>query len=327
MTQMWFLPSGPGQLLDDVKGALLGRMAANPVLQKDYVFMKLDAGMTDVAYTVKQAVRDARAAGKSGLIILTGNVGSLGISLPDVDVAFLLHDVESADMTYQQMMRVLTDALGKRCGLVVDFNVWRILTTLSTYAASRCGKGDASTGDRIRWCISHLVDVDPDLWECDESPLSIPRGDIAEELTRQWRTILERTGSSLHQLSRTTVDLGDDQRELDQIAKYLPPAEVGKAQMEVNPDQEALPSGVERREKQAEDGVEDEKSVSEEEEEDEAPMKGANLNGILARLIPEIALLSGCKTDLLEAMRTIAANPAQREALNAFLIEMNQNNK
>jgi superfamily II DNA or RNA helicase len=324
MTQMWFLPSGQGQLLEDVKGALLSRIGANPVL-KNYATMTLDAGMKDVAKTVKDAVEDARATGKMGLIILTGNVGSLGISLPDVDVAFLLHDVESADMTYQQMMRVLTDMLSKTCGLVVDFNVSRILTTLTTYAASRCGKSETSTADRIRWCVSHLVDVDPDLWECPESPLGIPRGDIAEELVRQWRTILERTGCSLQQLARTAIDLGEDQRELDRIAKYIP-AEAGKMSIEVNPEQEALPSGIERREKQVErdeDEDGDEKSTSVDEEED-APMKGANLNDILARLIPEIALLSGCKSDLLEAIRTIAENPAQRAALNEFLIQMNK---
>lgn len=323
MTQLWFLPSGYGQLLEDVKGALKDRIGANSVL-KNYATMTLDAGMKDVAKAVKDAVVDARASGKLGLIILTGNVGSLGISLPEVDVAFLLHDVESADMTYQQMMRVLTDMLGKTCGLVVDFNVSRILTTLTTYAANRCGKSDTSTADRIRWCVSHLVDVDPDLWECPESPLSIPRGNIAEELVCQWRTILERTGCSLQQLARTPIDLGDDQRELDQIAKYIRP-EVGKASIQVKTDQEALPSGIERRENQVEDNDEnedDEKSVSSEKE--EALMKGANLNDILARLIPEIALLSGCKPDLLEAMKTIADNPTQRVALNKFLIEMNK---
>ena len=56
--------------------------------------------------------------------------------------------------------------------------------------------------------------------------------------------------------------------------------------------------------------------------EDDDIAKKANLNDVLARLIPEIALLSGCKHDLLEAMEAINSNPKHREALNEFLIKL-----
>jgi len=316
MTQMWFLPSGVGQLLEHVKPAMISRINANPVL-KHFATLTLDSGMGDISKAVSSAVVDAKAQGKKGLILLTGNVGSLGVSLPEVDVAFMLHDVESADMNYQQMMRVLTEMVNKKYGIVVDFNVWRVLTTLNTYATSRCGQAEKSSADRIRWCVSNLIDVDPDLWQCDVSPETFPQEKIAHELTKQWREMLEQTGTSLNTLARKPIDLGEDQKELDQIAKYLEESS-GKATLEVNPDQEKLPSGIEQR--GGDDHEDDDKEDDEKKEDDIA--KKANLNDVLARLIPEIALLSGCKHDLLEAMEAINRTPKHREALNEFLIQL-----
>lgn len=314
MTQLWFLPSGTGQLLDDVKACLIQRIQANPVL-RNYRVLTLDAGMKDIAKEVKQTVLEAKEAGQQGVILLTGNVGGVGVSLPEADVAFLLHDRESSDMNYQQMMRVLTEALEKKYGLVVDFNVWRVLTTLNTYATNRCGQAEKSSSDRIHWCVSHLVDVDPDLWECENSPETFPQHKIIDELTTAWRTMLEETGTSLNMLARKPCDLGEDQKELDSIARYLEGGHTG-TKVEVNPDQESLSEGVEVRGEK--DDEEDEKSQEPEDEK----IKKANLNDILARFIPEIAILSDCKLDLLEAMESILKNPAQRAAMNETLREL-----
>ena len=321
MTQLWFIPSGVGQLLDNVKGALIAKLNAHPVL-KNFDTMTLDAGMDDIQTAVASAVMKARENGKKGVILLTGNVGSLGVSLPDVDVAFVLHDMESADMTYQQMLRVLTEMTEKKCGLVVDFNVWRVLTTLNAYATSRCDQGRKSSAERIHWCVSHLVDIDPDMWQCDESPAAFSRERIAEELTGQWRNMLEKSGGSLKQLSRKMVDLGDDQSQLDRIAKYMD-AETG-SHAEIRSEQDPLLPGIERRSMPDEDaGAQEEQEEQEEQDEKEEPIiQKANLNELLARLIPEIAILSGGKCDLLEAIQAIHSNPAQREAINQFLMEL-----
>jgi len=229
----------------------------------------------------------------------------------------MLHDKESADMNYQQMMRVLTEMVNKKYGIVVDFNVWRVLTTLNIYATSRCGQADKSSADRISWCVSNLIDVDPDLWECTESPEKFPQDKIIDELTKQWRKMLEQTGTSLNTLARTPIDLGEDQKELDQIAKYLEEGS-GKATLEVNPDQEKLPSGIEQRG----GGDDDDEEDDEEKKEDEDIAKKANLNDVLARFIPEFSLLSGCKHDLREAMEAIYSNPKTRHAINETLIQL-----
>jgi hypothetical protein len=159
--------------------------------------------------------------------------------------------------------------------------------------------------------------VDPDLWECTESPETFPQEKIADELTKQWRKMLEQTGTSLNTLARTPIDLGEDQKELDQIAKYLEEGS-SKITLEVNPDQEKLPSGIEQR-----GGGDDEDNEDVEEKKDDDDIaKKANLNDVLARFIPEFSLLSGCTHDLLEAMEAIYSNTKTRDAINETLIQL-----
>jgi superfamily II DNA or RNA helicase len=328
MTQIWFLPSGVGQLLEHVKPAMIARIRANPILAQ-FATLTLDSGMGDISKIVANAVVDAKEQGKRGLILLTGNVGSLGVSLPEVDVAFMLHDIESADMNYQQMMRVLTEMMNKKYGIVVDFNVWRILSTLNTYATSRCGQADRSSADRIQWCVSNLIDVDPDLWECAESPETFPQEKIAEELTKQWRRMQDNCVSInklLDTLPRTMIDLvGEGHHDLNQIAKHL----AGSKGVEVkllDSDQPPLPSGIVRK---SEDDSKDGDSTdgdsadgdSADDHKDEK-IKNVNLNEILARLLPEMSILSGCEYDLRKAMRAIHDQPHLLEAMNEFLIDL-----
>jgi len=322
MTQMWFIPYGQGQLLDNMKPAIISRISANSVL-KHFETLTLDAGMCDISKTVASAVVTAKAEGKSGLIILTGNVGSLGVSLPEVDVAFMLHDIESADMTYQQMMRVLTEMTNKKNGIVVDFNVWRVLNTINSYAMSRCDQSDKSSSERIRWCVSNLIDIDSDLWECPESPETAPQHAIIDKLTEQWRKMIEQSGMSLDSLSRKQIDLGeDDQKELDRRFTMSRAGGAGGgvvATVAVNHGQEKLPSGIVRKSEEEQGGDGDD---AEEEEEVSPPIqliKKVNPYEIIASLIPSIALLSGCKMDLLDALTTIHSNDKHRASISTFI--------
>lgn len=315
MTQVWFIPYGVGQLLETVKEALKSRMMENKIL-KAFEIMTLDSGMDDIAKRVSNAVETAKENDKKGVILLTGNVGSLGISMPKVDIAFMMHDFESSDLNYQQMMRVLTEDLpDKKCGIVVDFNVLRVVNTMNVYASSRCGQTEKSSSDRISWCISNLIDVDPDLWQC-QSHLKASKEDIVLQLTSVWHNMIEQTGRSINWLSNQTIDIGDDdQKRLDKIAKFLPTSNDRN-----DTTQERMNNGVQ---------VIDDHGISEEPNHDQPPNTDpkvfkANLNDVLARIIPEVAILTGCKNDLLESIEVICKNPLYRKALNGFLSNIYQ---
>jgi len=321
LTQIWFLPFGQGQLVDDMKAAIMQRMKANRILQS-YDILTLDSGscvngklVPDMAKAVSAQVIDAKAGGKNGVILLTGNVASLGISLPDVDVAFLLHEGMSADLTYQQMMRVCTEMVGKTHGIVVDFNLWRVLTTINTYATSRCGI-NLSSADRIRWIISHLVDIDPDLWQTT-SPEHSTKENIADALTIQWRTMLEKRGATLTALAKTRVDLGDDQKELDRIVKPMA-FKATRETIEVNPDQE-MNDGIEIRDSKDKPQEENDTDTDTDTQEES---QNVNLYEVLSNMIPVIAFLSRCESDLFKAMQIIQSNSEHNYAMNEFLNDL-----
>jgi superfamily II DNA or RNA helicase len=308
MAQIWFLPFGVGLPLEGVKQALQKRMMNNSVLCH-YAIHTLDAGSTP-GNDVSIWVRDAKAQGKRGAIFLTGNVASMGVSLPEVDVAFLLHDGTSADMVYQQMMRVMTESPGKKYGTVVDFNMWRILSTMNTYVSVRCHQEAVSSEERIRWCVSNLIDVDSDLWECLDSPESVSKEFILEELTNHWNRCREQVVLSLKRLSMTPCLLiKEDQDELERIMGDAKTSYSGLYErvIEVNPEQSALPSGVEVRKN------------SKKAKPDKEEKEHVDMNGILARLLPLIRVISGCRSDLLEATRQIDESPDYNACMTEFI--------
>jgi superfamily II DNA or RNA helicase len=317
ITMLWFLPSAIGQTLGPIKSCLKTHIEKNSVL-KNYAIMRLDSGENiDIQTSISKQVVEAKANNKDGLIILTGNVGSVGVSIPELDVVFLLHDRESADQTYQQMMRVLTEMLNKTVGIVVDFNLWRCLNTLNIYAMNRSGQTELSSSERIHWCVSNLIDIDPDMYD-DNTPSGErhSREEILDVLTTQWQKMLERDGYSLKRLCdpRNFIDLGEDQKELDSIAKYTKGgATLESVRLEVNPDQEKLSTGI-----SSESSGDDEKNEDDEEEEKEEKNLTINFNEILARIIPDIAVLSGFISRLVEAMRFVHNSKEKCTAFNEW---------
>jgi hypothetical protein len=67
------------------------------------------------------------------LIILTGSMLRLGISLPCADIGFNFDNVMSVDYNYQTMFRVLTERENKKYGYYFDFYPERSIKFLYTY--------------------------------------------------------------------------------------------------------------------------------------------------------------------------------------------------
>jgi len=74
----------------------------------------------------------AKANGKS-LIILTGKMLRLGVSLPCVDIALHMDPIKSVDTIYQSMFRVLTEREGKTAGIFIDMLTTRQITFMYEY--------------------------------------------------------------------------------------------------------------------------------------------------------------------------------------------------
>ena len=82
---------------------------------------------------ILEVEQEALRQGK-GLVLLTGNVAKMGISLKCIDVIFLMTDHGDADDTIQKMYRALTDDPPyKKDGFIVDMDVKRVIKAMFEY--------------------------------------------------------------------------------------------------------------------------------------------------------------------------------------------------
>lgn len=87
----------------------------------------------DLKKKIQLVEKEALKEGK-GLLMLTGEVAKMGISLPCTDVVFLFStNDDSADDIIQKMFRSLTDSNNKKFGFIVDLNIKRIIKALFEY--------------------------------------------------------------------------------------------------------------------------------------------------------------------------------------------------
>lgn len=82
---------------------------------------------------ILEVEQEAMRQGK-GLVLLTGDVAKMGISLKCIDVIFLMSDHKDADDIIQKMYRALTDdPPHKKDGFIVDMDVKRVIKAMFDY--------------------------------------------------------------------------------------------------------------------------------------------------------------------------------------------------
>ena len=92
-----------------------------------------DFDKVDLKSIIINIEREALKQGK-GLVILSGDVAKMGISLPCVDVVFLMTSNPDADDIIQKMYRALTDNPPyKKDGFIVDLDVKRVIKAMFEY--------------------------------------------------------------------------------------------------------------------------------------------------------------------------------------------------
>jgi hypothetical protein len=100
---------------------------------------------TPLKQTITNIEQEALKNGK-GLVILSGDVAKMGISLKCVDVVCLLTDTTGPDDIIQKMYRALTDdPPSKKNGFIVDLNIKRIISAMFGYAMEKARRNPEST--------------------------------------------------------------------------------------------------------------------------------------------------------------------------------------
>ena len=183
-TQLWFLPFGIGLKIDD-----LSKNLKNIMLEFDefneYEIMIINSKIKEIKNLKEHIFKTenkAKLNKKKGLILLAGNQCSLGITLPLVDVVFLMNNITSSDKIMQMMYRCMSETSdgSKTIGYVIDFNINRVLHTFIDYPIIET---NLLTHQKIEYVIqNNLINLDNDIFESKQN-----KGELIDKLLKIWK--------------------------------------------------------------------------------------------------------------------------------------------
>jgi len=162
-TQIWFIPSENVNKIS----ICLKKLMSEDIILKNYDVLCINRKNKEIAKDIKDEINkrecEAKSKGKLGLIILAGNMLTLGITLDLCDVVILMNNTLSSDKVLQQMYRCMTEGNNKKIGFVIDLNISRVLNTCINYAVH---KKENNIENKIKYLINnHLINIDVDMMD------------------------------------------------------------------------------------------------------------------------------------------------------------------
>ena len=159
-TQIWFLPPDN---INEISKHLIKLMQEDNIL-KQYETIRINRKNRELAKDIKNDIDKkeiiAKETNKRGLILLAGNMLSLGITIESCDVVFLMNNTLSSDRIIQQMYRCMSEGENKKYGYIIDLNISRVLNTCVNYTIYN----NASVEDKLTYLIkNHLINIDLDM--------------------------------------------------------------------------------------------------------------------------------------------------------------------
>ena len=208
-TQIWFLPSDN---INEISECLKKLMLDDNILKK-YDVLCINRKNKELAKDVKDEITKneliAKSTGKLGLILLVGNMLTLGITLNLCDLVILMNNTLSSDKVLQQMYRCMTEGENKKIGFVIDLNISRVLNTCVNYTVY---KKEKSIDDKMKYLIkNHLINIDVDMMENKK----INSDTIVKKLMDIWkedpinsfRTLLRKLDNDYEEFDNSTQKL------------------------------------------------------------------------------------------------------------------------
>jgi len=208
-TQIWFLPSDN---INEISECLKKLMFDDNIL-KNYDVLCINRKNKELAKDIKDEINKkeliAKSTGKLGLILLAGNMLTLGITLNLCDLVILMNNALSSDKVLQQMYRCMTEGENKKIGFVIDLNISRVLNTCVNYTVY---KNEKSIDDKMKYLIkNHLINIDVDMMENKKinSDMIVKKlMDIwKEDPINSFRTLLRKLDNDYEEFDNSTQKL------------------------------------------------------------------------------------------------------------------------
>ena len=309
-TQIWFLPSDN---INEISKCLEQLLNEDDVLKK-YDVLCINRKNKELAKDIKEDItkqeKIAKAAGKDGLILLAGNMLTLGITLNMCDVVALMNNTISSDKVLQQMYRCMTEGSHKKFGFVVDLNISRVLNTCVNYTIY---KNDKSTEDKIKYLIeNHLINIDVDMMEQKK----LNSNSLVSKLMEIWKSDpINSFRSLLRNLDNDYVEFDTSTQKLinKSFTSSMKDDKVNTAIEFKDEDDESqeLPSGKEKVRDDSDDKSEKSESGDEEEKPEKEEIIISFTKDVLPYVIPLTCILTikNANKDFIKMLNDIQANP------------------
>ena len=321
-SQLWFLPYGVNMTINKVSEHLKDRMMKNSVLRNyeiKIVNSKKDYKLKDIKEEIKNWELKAKEEGKNGLILLAGNQLTLGITLPFVDVVFLLNDIISSDKILQMMYRCMTESINnsdndkinngmKKMGFVVDLNISRVLNTCLDYNVY---KKDLNVEQKISYLVeNNLINIDSDLFQGKENKTK-----LVENLLQIWKADpIHNLKILLKKIEESIIDMDTkDQKIMNQYFTSSIGDEKVNVKVQFDEEsEEALPTGKETIRQDTNEVGGDNEEKDAEGKEDDKDVDISLTKDVLPFLIPLICILTMNTEhkDILEMLNVIKTSPS-----------------
>jgi hypothetical protein len=309
-TQIWFLPSDN---INQISLCLEKLMLEDNILKK-YNILCINRNNKELAKDIKDDINkketEAKSKGKLGLILLAGNMLTLGITLNLCDLVILMNNTLSSDKVLQQMYRCMTEGENKKIGFVVDMNISRILNTCVNYTVY---KNEKSIDDKLKYLVeNHLMNIDVDMMlnkKINSDIIVKKLMDIwKEDPINSFRTLLRKLDNDYEDFDNSTQKLINKtftkSLKYDKISLEL--------ELKDNDDEiQELPTGKEK----VKNYIENEHSDHESSDEEETQISFTK--DVLPYVIPLTCILTikNSNMDFVKMLNDIKENP---ELLDTF---------
>ena len=315
-TQIWFLPYDN---INEISLCLEKLMQEDNILKK-YDVLCINRKNKELAKDIKDEINkkeiEAKSKGKLGLILLAGNMLTLGITLNLCDLVILLNNALSSDKVLQQMYRCMTEGVNKKIGIIVDLNISRVLHTCINYAVY---KNEKSIDEKMRYLVkNHLINIDVDMMlnKKINSDIIIKKlMDIwKEDPINSFRTLLRKLDNDYEEFDNTTQKLinktftnsiKDDKVSFELILK------------DEDDEKQYLPTGKEKIKSDNETDNESIENDSTDNEEENVETHISFTKDVLPYVIPLSCILTvkNSNMDFVKMLNDIKENP---ELLDTF---------
>ena len=318
-TQIWFLPSDN---INEISECLKKLMFEDNILKR-YDILCINRKNKELAKDIKDEINkkeiEAKSKGKLGLILLAGNMLTLGITLNLCDLVILMNNALSSDKVLQQMYRCMTEGENKKIGFVVDLNISRVLNTCINYTIY---KNEKSVDDKMKYLIkNHLINIDVDMMENKKINSDV----IVKKLMDMWKEDpINSFRILLKKLDNDYVDFDNPTQKL--INKtFIKSLKDNKISLElklkdIDDEIQNLPTGKEQIKNDFE-GIEQIDKTSDKDSEDNEEEKEETLisftKDVLPYVIPLTCILTikNSNMDFVKMLNDIKENP---ELLDIF---------